>query len=318
MAMTALSVASLSTQAFGPALGGFMTASFGWHAIFTVNVPFALLTTLLAVIWIPKDTPRTAGLASLITEIDIPGVFLFAAALLSLMIFLMNASHPRWWVLPISAIFWFFFWHHSSRRQQPFIDVRMLAANLPLTISLLRTALTALLPYCVVYGLAQWLESSGGYSPGDAGLLTLPLSITAGICSVLGARTEGVRGPFILVAVSGLAGSLCLTCLHSGSPIWLIGTAAAFFGITLGLGANPTQTIIFLQSPKAEMGVTAGLQRTFTYFGAIGAANLLAVIYGAHATDQSFHALGQVMTVVSAFLLLFILLDRTLPRGAIS
>ena len=70
-------------------------------------------------------------------------------------------------------------------------------------------------------------------------------------------------------------------------------------------------------APAAEMGVAAGLQRTFTYFGAIGAASLLGVMFGAHATDEGFHRLALVMTAASAFLLLFILLDRTLPRGAV-
>jgi MFS family permease len=317
MAMATLSLASFSTQAFGPALGGFITARFGWHAIFTVNVPLALVAALLALIWLPKDTPRAAGRGSLITEIDMPGVVLFAVALLSLMIFLMDAKRSLCWILPVSALFWVFFWRHSARCRKPFIDVRMLADNLPLTISLLRVGLIALIPYCVVYGLAQWLESGAGYTPGMAGLMTLPLSIAAGICSVLGARTKGVRVPFILVAASGLIGSIGLMCLHSGTPVWLIATAASCFGVTLGLSANPTQTVIFLQSPKAEMGVTAGLQRSFSYFGAIAAANLLAVIYGAHATDRSFHTLALVMAMASACLLLFILLDRTLPRGQI-
>jgi sugar phosphate permease len=85
----------------------------------------------------------------------------------------------------------------------------------------------------------------------------------------------------------------------------------------MGLTTNPTQTAVFLQAPAAEMGVAAGLQRTFTYFAAICAASLLSIMFGAHATDQGFHALALVMTAASAFLLIFILLDRTLPRGAV-
>src|SRR3984957_18252285 len=99
MAMATLSLAAISTQAFGAALGGFITGFFGWHAIFSVNVPLALITALLVLLWVPRDVPRTVGLRELMREIDIPGVVLFAAALLSLMAFLMNLDRPLWWML---------------------------------------------------------------------------------------------------------------------------------------------------------------------------------------------------------------------------
>ncbi len=317
MAMATLSLAAISTQAFGPALGGFITGAFGWHAIFTVNVPLALLTGILVMLWIPKDGPRKGSLSELVREIDILGVALFGVALLSLMVFLMNLSTPLWWVLPFSAVLWVSFWLHSARRRQPFIDVRMLANNLPLTLTLVRVALALLIPYCVMYGFAQWLESSAHYSPGEAGLMTLPMSIMAAICSLLGARAKGIRLPFILSAVGGLLGCLGLTLLTSDTPAWLISTAVMLIGIPMGLSSNPTQTAIFLQAPAAEMGVAAGLQRTFTYFGAIVAASLLGLMFGDHATDLGFHNLALVMIAASALLLVFILLDRTLPRGAI-
>jgi MFS family permease len=317
MAMGVLSLAAISTQAFGPILGGFITGAFGWHAIFTVNVPLALLTAILVLLWVPKDPPRVAGLSDLAKEIDMTGVMLFAAALLSLMIFLMNLNRPMWWVLPVSGLFWALFWFHSLRREQPFIDVRMFTTNIPLTVTFLRVTLILLIPYCIMYGFAQWLESSAHYSPAAAGLVTLPMSVMAAACSLLGARTKGLRAPFIIGAGGGLVGCISLLFLHSDTPVWLLAVAVMFIGMPLGMTSSPTQTAIFLQAPASEMGVAAGLQRTFTYFGAIGAASLLGVMFGSHPTDHGFHTLGMVMTAMSAILLVFVLFDRTLPRGAV-
>jgi sugar phosphate permease len=168
-----------------------------------------------------------------------------------------------------------------------------------------------------MYGFAQWLEISAHYSPSAAGLMSLPMSITAAACSLLGARAQGIRAPFILGAAGGLAGCAGLIFLHSDTPAWLIASVVALIGIPMGLTSNPTQTAIYLQAPASEMGVAAGLQRTFGYLGAIGAASLLGLMFGARATDQGFHALALVMTAASALLLVFILLDRTLPRGAV-
>ena len=52
LAMGALSFAGIATTAFGPLLGGLITGAFGWHAIFTINVPLALLTASLVVLWV--------------------------------------------------------------------------------------------------------------------------------------------------------------------------------------------------------------------------------------------------------------------------
>jgi sugar phosphate permease len=169
----------------------------------------------------------------------------------------------------------------------------------------------------VVYGFAQWLESSANYSPGAAGLMTLPMSVMAAVCSLLGARSRGIRAPFIVGAAAGLAGCAGLLFLRSDTAPWLIASVVALIGIPMGLTSNPTQTAIYLQAPASEIGVAAGLQRTFGYFGAIGAVSLLGLMFGAHVTDKGFHNLAIAMTAASALLLVFILLDRTLPRGAV-
>jgi MFS family permease len=47
VAMSVLSLAGVSTLAIGPLLGGVLTGAFGWHSIFAVNTPLALLAALL-------------------------------------------------------------------------------------------------------------------------------------------------------------------------------------------------------------------------------------------------------------------------------
>jgi MFS family permease len=63
VAMGVLSFAGVATTAIGPVLGGLLTGLFGWHSIFTVNLPLSLLAMGLAVLWTPKDQPRTASFA---------------------------------------------------------------------------------------------------------------------------------------------------------------------------------------------------------------------------------------------------------------
>ena len=63
----------------------------------------------------------------------------------------------------------------------------MLVHNIPLTITYLRIAMILFVPYCMIYGFAQWLESAAHYSASTAGLVTLPMSAMGGLCSLLAA-----------------------------------------------------------------------------------------------------------------------------------
>ncbi len=316
-AMGFLSLAALSSSAFGPLLGGVLTSYFGWHSIFTVNIPLAILTAVLVVLWTPKDPPKSASFSGLLNELDIVGAALFALFLLNIMIFLMNLRRPIWWAVPAAAASGAVFVAHSIRCKQPFIDVRMLARNAPLAVTYLRAAALAMIVYCIVYGFAQWFESGAGLGSSEAGLLMLPMSVVAALSSLAGARTKGIRAPFIISFASPLIGCVALMFIHGATPVWIIAAAVLLFGPPQGLFSTATQAAIYVQAPPSEIGAAAGLQRTAQYIGAIAATSLLGLLYGRHATDRSFHSLAVIMGCLSALLLVATIFDRTLPRGRV-
>ena len=312
-AMGLLSLMGVATAAVGPVLGGVLTGAFGWHAIFTVNVPLALVTLLLVLAWIPKDPPRSER-RSLWKELDVAGIGLFSGALLALMVFLLDIDHPRWIALPVAAVCAGLLAWHSLRRADPFIDLRMLAKHRPLSITYLRATLAFTVVYCVFYGFAQWVEGAGGYSAAQAGIATLPLSILAGVGSIAGARTKGLRGPFLLAFACSIAGAIALLCIDAASPLWLMAAAVAAFGIPQGLVSVTTQAAVYIQAPPGQIGTASGLQRTFSYVGAMAATAVIGACYGHQPTDHGLHALAAAMAGVSALLLIATLFDRTLPR----
>ncbi len=60
IAMGVLSLTGIATMAVGPVLGGVLTGAFGWHAIFTVNIPLALFTLVAVLAGVPSDLPVSA------------------------------------------------------------------------------------------------------------------------------------------------------------------------------------------------------------------------------------------------------------------
>src|SRR5260370_36615740 len=85
VAMGVLSMAAVSTTAVGPFVGGVLTGAFGWHSIFAANVPLALLTAALILLWIPRDEPGEARSGRFVDEVDLAGMGFFSAFLRSLL-----------------------------------------------------------------------------------------------------------------------------------------------------------------------------------------------------------------------------------------
>ncbi len=159
-----LAITSQVSAAVGPALGGLLVGFTGWRSIFLVNVPVALTGIVLAALWLPADRPARRDRRG---ALDMVGVGLFATGLTVLLFFLMRLrAHPPYVLLGAAIAIFVLLVAWELRRDEPFIDVRMLAANRPLTVTYARYALTWLLIYSVMYGLSQWLEEGRGLSPG--------------------------------------------------------------------------------------------------------------------------------------------------------
>jgi MFS family permease len=314
-AMSFLSMAALSTMAIGPLLGGVLTAAFGWHAIFTVNVPLALITAILVLLWTPADPVRQFSVASIFKELDVAGLALFSATLFALMIFLMHLAAPMWWVLGLTFAFGVGLYTYSKQREAPFFDVRMFAHNTPLVVTYLRACALATITYCMLYGFSQWLEAGAGFSTAAAGLIMLPMSIAAASSSFFGGRAKGIRMPFVVSTGLTVIGCSVLGLISGGAPAWIIAGAAILFGLPQGMFSVTTQAAVYIQAPPEEIGAAAGFQRTAFYLGAIVAAGVLGLAYQQHVTNIGFFHLTIVMGTLSALLFIFTIFDRTLPRG---
>lgn len=312
-----LSFAALGSAAVGPTLGGLLVMTAGWRGIFAVNVPVALIAFGAALLWIPADPPRgpAAGRAPRL-GLDPLGIGLFATALTVLVFFLLDLAHPLWWLLAPFAALSGVLVRWQLRTPAPFIDLRMLAANAALSRTYLRHGISYLLIYCVMYGYTQWLEEARGYSSGHTGLLMLPMSLAALVCSLLGARTKGIRGPLVLACVLLTAGAGLLFLLSGDTPVAVLLLAGACFGVPQGLIGTSNQAAVQAYAPPESVGAAAGLQRTAQYLGAITASSLIALAYGQSADDRGLHLMAAVAAVLGVLLIVLTVTDRAL-RGRI-
>jgi MFS family permease len=309
-----LQIAGTVTAALGLPIGGVLVGAWGWRTTFFLNVPFALVALVMAGLWIPRDLPLEGSRKArdIAARIDVAGIVGFAAAMTTLLVFLFSLPRPDWVVLGLAVVLGAGLVAWELRARHPFVDVRLLVANLALTRTYLRMALMTLCIYTVLYGLTQWLQAGRGISSREAGILLLPMTGLSALVVGPISRRNLVRGPLIVAAASSLVASIGVLLLStSTATIWIV-AITLIFGITLGTTVSGNQTALYTQVTAGQLGTASGLFRTFSYLGSIASSALISIVFHTSVTDHGLHLIALIMIGVSGVALLFTLADRQL------
>ncbi|BCL33049.1 MFS transporter [Streptomyces aurantiacus] len=313
--LTALAVTTQTIAVIGPGLGGLLIGVGGWRATLAVNIPLGLAGLYLGARRLPVTpaSPRDDGHRS-VRDLDLPGMGLFAVALVCLLLFLMNPGGGHWYLPLLTVAATAGFTWRELRARQPFIDVRVLGGNLPLLATYLRALLAYVTTYAFLYGFTQWTQEGRGLSASQAGLVQLPLFAVAIIVSTLTGRRQAVRGKLLVGAVGQLAASALLLLLHADSPVWMLLAVVIVLGVPQGLNNLALQNTVLHQADAERMGSSAGLLRTFGYLGAIVASAANGAFFGQRADTGGLHHLAWFLLGVSALFLVVTVADRSLRR----
>ncbi|MGW1535660.1 MFS transporter [Streptomyces aureus] len=265
-------------------------------------------------------SPASPSSPSATPGVDLPGMLLFAALLVSLMLFLMRPRADDWYLPVLALIAGAAFARRELRVPGPFIDLRVLGGNAPMLATFLRQFLSYTTAYAFLYGFTQWMEEGRGLHAASAGLVLLPLSLSGLVVSGITGRREAVRAKLVVGSLVQIAGCTALLTMNSTSAIWLLAGVGALMGVPQGLNGLANQTALYRQAEPARMGSAAGLLRTFTYLGAMAASAADAAFFTHGADTGGLHRLALFMLAGAVLLLAVTLIDRSLrdpaPRKA--
>ena len=289
--------------ALGPLLGGALTESIGWRAIFWINLPIGFAAILLAAKFVPESKAQRAR------RFDPVGQALVFVGLTSLTYAIIDGPHSGWGSTLIVTLFLIaaastgLFLFYEPRQSDPLIDLRFFR-SVPFS----SAALLGLLAFSSFAGFlflnALYLQQARGLSAFHTGLYTLPLALMIVLCSPLSGRLVGAYGsrPSVMVAGAGFAlSNLILTRLNIGTPAYLLLLAYALFGIALGMINPAISNNAIAGMPLAQAGVAAAVASTSRQVGAaLGVAIAGTVVRASRASGSDFthasHAIWWLMT----------------------
>lgn len=308
------SVPVLLAPAFGPTVGGWLTTTFDWHAIFFVNLPVGVLALVLGLLVLRgRDGDATSTLqagarrAPLAPEpapagqrVDVLGLVLAMAGFTSLVYGISEAGNTSWTnrtvvvALIVGALLLVAFVVTALRTSDPVLDVRLFRNPTFTMANVLLWSISAFL-FSTLFLLPIFFQQVQGHTPLQSGEYMIMQGVATGVGTALSGWLYDRVGPRIL-AVLGFAlitiGTIGFTQLSVGATWQSLQAWMVVRGLGLGLAMTPLSTLALAIVSNRELARASSLVNVMRQVaGAIGLSALttyFATQSAAHVTPQPF------------------------------
>jgi EmrB/QacA subfamily drug resistance transporter len=303
-------VAGLASVA-GPTLGGFLTTTFSWRAIFYVNLPIGIVALTLAVLVMPELNSHRRH------QLDIVGVLLASAGLFALVFGLIEGERYSWGrisdmagfslgsfqagLISIPSILLaavlllgaFLVW--EAHVEEPLLPLSLFKERNFSVANLVQTfvafaMLGLFLPFTI------YLQSVRGFSAEQAGIVMVPMSLTMMFVAPFAGRlTDRISGKWVLSTgmILFAAGMGLIIRTASASSVGTDFTVPLILaGIGMGCTFAPLTALAMRTIAPAQAGAASGFLNTVRQVGgALGSAIVGAVLQNRLASEMTSQAI---------------------------
>ena len=298
-----------------PFLGGFLTDSIGWWAMFIISA-CGNFTAALLCRNIPADNPEPHRIPYLKGILSLVG---FVTFFTGLSMFINNRNGI--YLLAIGIVLLCIYVYRELTTRNPLIKISMIIENRVLNGSLLSSMFHYLATFAITMLLSMHLQLINGYSASMAGIILVIQPVVQCLVSPFAGKAADRYSPhmisFIGLLISG--SSLCiLSFIEPRTPFYLIALAQFLSGLGFGIFSAPNSTIIMSSVPREYYAMGSGLQALVRNSGmAFCMAMVASVLFYAITSEegttlyirelsmamQIIFSLSAVLTLVSALFL---------------
>jgi EmrB/QacA subfamily drug resistance transporter len=273
--------------AIGPLVGGLLTDGLGWEWVFLLNVPIGLAAIAVTYWKLAESRDPNA------TRIDWGGLLTFSSALFLLVLALVRGNDEGWGSSLIIGLFaaatvlLITFVAIETRVREPMLPLGFFRRRAFTGVQLAAFAVSGSMFALFLY-LTLYLQSFLGYSPIDAGVRYLPITLASFVVAPFaGMALAKVQARYLLSAGLALVGAGLVLMGGLGVDSEWTALLVGFIvgGVGIGL-VNPVIADVALSVvPKEQSGMAAGINDTFRQVGiAVGIAAWGAIFLGAGAS----------------------------------
>lgn len=282
VAIAVWSSVSIGGIAFGPLVGGLLLEWFWWGSVFLINVPFALVTFLLAAMYAPaaRASARTSWdlLSSVLALVGLTGL---VAAIKQGAVSALSGAFITGALATSFVCFWWF-----ARRQRrlptPLLDFSVFRSR-----SVVAGVLAAGLATFVFAGVgavtSQHFQLVRGFSPLQSGLLLAAIAAGATVTSLLAGSVLSRVGPRRLLGAGCVVagGGYALATLVLEANLWMFAVSLFLAGTGIGVLITVASSTIISNVSADRAGMASGVEEVSYEFGSLISVTLLGSIYAA-------------------------------------
>jgi EmrB/QacA subfamily drug resistance transporter len=313
-------VAGLAAVA-GPTLGGFLTTTFSWRAIFYVNVPIGIIAVTLAYLVMPEKIDYHKH------ELDIVGIGLVSLGLFAGVFGLIEGQRYNWGrisdVAPLNVgglsaglvsipsiilagiilVVVFVVW--EARQQEPVLPLSLFRDR-NFSLANLISTIVAFGMFGLFLPLMLFLQSVIGLTAEQAGVAVAPMALTSMFFAPLAGRlTDRVNGKYLLSGglILFAAGMFLVVRVASLSATGLTFTLPLIVaGVGMGFMFAPMVTLAMRNIDPRQAGAASGFLNTVRQVGAaLGSAVVGAVLQNQLANDMHSEAVSYSAQLAPAY-----------------
>src|SRR5262250_2905461 len=284
-----------AASAVGPLAGGILTDTLGWRSIFFINLPIGVAAFAAGAARLRESRDPAGGRA------DWPGTALITGALTALMFALIRGNALGWASPAITALFATAavalagFVIYELRTATPMADLRLFRRRSFTATGFVAFAISATVIGVITY-LSLYVQNTLGYSPVQAGLRFLPLSLVSFAVAPLTGRLIGrvqMRVLLGVAMVAGAAGLAVMARLTAGSTWLVLLPGFILAGIGLGVTSTGLSSAALAAVEPEHAGMGAGMVNTLRQVGTAVGVAVLGALYASRVAAATLHALSR-------------------------
>ncbi|MFA3875901.1 MFS transporter [Streptomyces sp. MMCC 100] len=275
--------------AIGLLAGGMLTEWLDWRWVLFVNVPIGVLIAVLAPLYI-SESERHSG------RFDIVGAVTSTAGMASLVYGFIRAADEGWrdnltiGSFAAAAVLLLAFVLVEQRAKEPITPLKMFADRNRSGTYVIMLSLAAAM-FGMFFYIVLFVQNVLGYTPIEAGLAFLPVTVVIALGAGLSQRFLPVFGPkpFMIVGSTLAAIGLGWQALISADSSYVGGVLGPMLIFGFGMGLNFVTLTLTAVSGVAqhEAGAASGLLNAMQQVGGSIGLAILTTVFGTASRDEA-------------------------------